>query len=82
MILAIGCLVDLDKRGPDSPDAENYHIMARAAMCEVNIMEDTTVETITALFYEIWYLLVFSDKKKAVGCKSLAVRLLSPCHFR
>jgi hypothetical protein len=28
-------------------------------------MEETNVETITALFYEIWYLLVFSDKKKA-----------------
>ncbi|TFK39045.1 fungal-specific transcription factor domain-containing protein [Crucibulum laeve] len=30
-------------------------------------MEETNVETITALFYEIWYLLVFSDKKKAAG---------------
>ena len=29
------------------------------------MMEETNVETITALFYEIWYLLVFSDKKKA-----------------
>lgn len=30
-------------------------------------MEETNAETITALFYEIWYLLVFSDKKKAAG---------------
>lgn len=66
MILAIGCLVDLD-REPDSPLAEDYHVLARAALCETSVMEDTDVETITALFYEIWYLLVFSDKKKAAG---------------
>lgn len=30
-------------------------------------MEETNVETITALFYEIWSLLAFSDKKKAAG---------------
>ena len=29
--------------------------------------EETNVETIAVLFYEIWYLLVFSDKKKAAG---------------
>ncbi|TFK69543.1 hypothetical protein BDN72DRAFT_840268 [Pluteus cervinus] len=67
MILAIGCLVDLNTRGPDSPDAERYHHLARASLCEIPVMEETNVETITALFYEIWYLLVFSDKKKAAG---------------
>jgi hypothetical protein len=67
MILAIGCLVDLNKRGPESPEAEQYHILGRAALCETSVMEDTTVETITALFYEIWYLLVFSDSKKGNG---------------
>jgi hypothetical protein len=67
MILAVGCLVDLHKRGPDSPDAEQYHQYARASLCEIPVMEETNVETITALFYEIWYLLVFSDKKKAAG---------------
>lgn len=67
MILAVGCLVDLDRRPPDSPDAEQYHQFARAALCEIPVMEETNVETITALFYEIWYLLVFSDKKKAAG---------------
>jgi hypothetical protein len=67
MILAVGCVVDLERRGPESPDAENYHTLARAALCEVSVMEDTSVETITALFYEIWYLIVFSDKKKAAG---------------
>ena len=67
MILAVGCLVDLQNRGPDHPDAEKYHQLARACLCEVPVMEETNVETITALFYEIWYLLVFSDKKKAAG---------------
>ncbi|KAG6853953.1 hypothetical protein C0991_012277 [Blastosporella zonata] len=67
MILAVGCLVDLTKRLPDDPDAERYHQLARAALCEIPVMEETNVETITALFYEIWYLLVFSDKKKAAG---------------
>ncbi|KAJ7600808.1 fungal-specific transcription factor domain-containing protein [Mycena floridula] len=66
MILAVGCIVDLD-RNPDSPVPERYHALARASLCEVSVMADTTVETITALFYEIWYLLVFSDKKKAAG---------------
>ncbi|KAF8158548.1 hypothetical protein B0H34DRAFT_783008 [Crassisporium funariophilum] len=67
MILAVGCLVDLPKRAPDHPDAEKYHQLARASLCEIPVMEETNVETITALFYEIWYLLVFSDKKKAAG---------------
>ncbi|KAG6835912.1 hypothetical protein H0H93_013452 [Arthromyces matolae] len=67
MILAVGCLVDLNHRPPDSPDAERYHQLARASLCEIPVMEETNVETITALFYEIWYLLVFSDKKKAAG---------------
>uniref|UniRef100_A0A8H7XP52 Xylanolytic transcriptional activator regulatory domain-containing protein n=1 Tax=Psilocybe cubensis TaxID=181762 RepID=A0A8H7XP52_PSICU len=67
MILAVGCLVDIPNREPDHPDAEKYHQLARASLCEIPVMEETNVETITALFYEIWYLLVFSDKKKAAG---------------
>ncbi|THV03887.1 hypothetical protein K435DRAFT_650368 [Dendrothele bispora CBS 962.96] len=67
MILAIGCFVDLNQRRPDAPEAEQYHILGRAALSEVSVLEDTTVETILALFYEIWYLLVFSDTKKGSG---------------
>ena len=67
MILAVGCLVDLQNRKADHPDAEKYHQLARASLCEIPVMQETNVETITALFYEIWYLLVFSDKKKAAG---------------
>jgi len=66
MILAVGCRVDL-KRTPDHPDSEKYHQLARASLCEIPVMEDTNAETITVLFYEMWYLLVFSDKKKAAG---------------
>ncbi|PFH53341.1 hypothetical protein AMATHDRAFT_55245 [Amanita thiersii Skay4041] len=66
MILAVGCLVDTN-RPPNSPEAERYHQYARASLCEIPVMEETTVETILALFYEIWFLLVFSDKKKAAG---------------
>ena len=67
MILAVGCLVDLNNRAPEHPDAEKYHQLARACLCEAPVMEEINVDTITALFYEIWYLLVFSDKKKAAG---------------
>lgn len=66
MIIAVGCQVDTN-RPADTPDAEKYHQFARASLCEIPVMEETTVETILALFYEIWYLLVFSDKKKAAG---------------
>ncbi|KAF8827491.1 hypothetical protein HHX47_DHR4000200 [Lentinula edodes] len=64
MILAIGCYVDLN-RPAESPDSEKYHMLARAALCEIPVLEDTTVETVTALYYELWFLLVFSDKKKS-----------------
>ncbi|KAF9267290.1 hypothetical protein L218DRAFT_955169 [Marasmius fiardii PR-910] len=67
MILAIGCKVDIRGHRTDSPDAEHYHTLARAALSEVSVLDDTTVETITALFYEIWYLLVFSDNKRGGG---------------
>ncbi|KAL0961371.1 hypothetical protein HGRIS_006327 [Hohenbuehelia grisea] len=71
MILAVGSLVDLTQP-PTSPCAEGvvaerFHHLARAALCEIPVMEETNTDTITALFYEIWYLLVFSDKKKAAG---------------
>ncbi|KAJ3551627.1 hypothetical protein NP233_g13045 [Leucocoprinus birnbaumii] len=47
--------------------ASRYHALGRAALCEVPIMEDTNVETVLALFYEVWFLAVWSDGKKAVG---------------
>ena len=67
MILAVGCLVDLQNRKADHPDAEKYHQLAGASLRNPCHGRNQHVETITALFYEIWYLLVFSDKKKAAG---------------
>jgi hypothetical protein len=82
MILAVGCHVDLDDTayrmqrmdlsgaGPgqgENPLAEHYHQLARASLCELPIMEEVNVDVILALFWEIWYLLIFSDKKKAAN---------------
>lgn len=47
--------------------ASRYHALGRASLCEVPIMEETNVETVLALFYEVWFLAVWSDGKKAVG---------------
>lgn len=47
--------------------ASRFHALGRASLCEIPIMEDTNVETILALFYEVWFLSVWSDGKKAVG---------------
>lgn len=78
MILAVGCHVDLNERsgaianGPQDLErktqlAEHYHQLGRASLCEIPIMEETNVDVILALFWETWYLLVFSDRKKASG---------------
>ncbi|KIK57140.1 hypothetical protein GYMLUDRAFT_46373 [Collybiopsis luxurians FD-317 M1] len=65
MLLALGSLVDL-KRPAKSLDSEKYHTLARAALCEISLLEDATLETITALYYDLLYLLMFSDKKKSL----------------
>lgn len=64
MILAVGTLVDLAQPA-ESPDSERYYHLARASLCEIPVMEETTVAAIVTLFYMTWYLLVFSDQKKA-----------------
>jgi hypothetical protein len=64
IILAIGSFLDLD-RPAEHPDAEKYHSLARAALCEISLLEDTTLETITTLYYDLWFLLAFSDKKRS-----------------
>jgi hypothetical protein len=48
MILAVGCLVDLN-RPADCPEAEKYHHLARASLCEDSVMEDTNVDAIIVL---------------------------------
>jgi hypothetical protein len=66
MLIAIGSLLDLN-RPLNSTDSEKYHTLARAALCEISVLEDTTVETITALYYELWFLLMFSEKRKSTS---------------
>ncbi|KAH8104572.1 fungal-specific transcription factor domain-containing protein [Cristinia sonorae] len=65
MILAIGCKVDPKPRH-GRQDAERYHHLARVALCEVPVMDDTSFDAVYALFFMEWYLLVFSDEKKAL----------------
>lgn len=48
MILAIGSVVDL-QHGPDRARAERYHHLARAALCEVPVMDDTSFDAVNAL---------------------------------
>ncbi|THH01564.1 hypothetical protein EW026_g1152 [Hermanssonia centrifuga] len=78
MILAIGSVVDL-QRGPDRGTAEKYHRLARAALCEVPVMDDTSFDAVNALFFMEWYLLMFCEHKKAVeyawGIMGLAAKL-------
>ncbi|THH30715.1 hypothetical protein EUX98_g3450, partial [Antrodiella citrinella] len=65
MILAIGCKVDTESSN-GRQDAERYHHLARVALCEVPVMDDTSFDAVNALFFMEWYLLMFSDEKKAV----------------
>lgn len=48
MILAIGAMVDT-QRGPDRALAEQYHSLSRIAMCEVPVMDDTSLDAVNAL---------------------------------
>jgi hypothetical protein len=66
MHLSIGSLVDLSKP-LGSLHGEAYHHLARAAVCEIPLMEEPDFDVLHALFFMIWYHLIFSDNKKAVG---------------
>lgn len=66
MLLAIGSLLDIN-RSIHTTGAEKFHTLARAALCEISVLEDTTVDTITALYYELWFLLMFSEQKKSTS---------------
>ncbi|CAL1713138.1 unnamed protein product [Somion occarium] len=65
MILAIGCRVD-PKQISDSQEAEKYYCLSRVALCEVPVMDETSFDAVNALFYMVWYLLMFSEQKRAV----------------
>ncbi|KIM35921.1 hypothetical protein M413DRAFT_32151 [Hebeloma cylindrosporum] len=66
MHLSIGSLVDLN-RPLGSLHGEAYHHLARAAVCEIPLMEEPDFDVIHALFFMIWYHLIFSDNRKAIG---------------
>ncbi|KAG6889814.1 hypothetical protein C0992_003929 [Termitomyces sp. T32_za158] len=66
MILSIGCLVDLS-RPLGSLYGEAYHHLARAAVCEIPLMEEPDFDVLHCLFFMIWWHLIFSDNKKAIG---------------
>ncbi|PFH53342.1 hypothetical protein AMATHDRAFT_45610 [Amanita thiersii Skay4041] len=66
MVLSIGSLVDLTKP-LGNLHGEAYHHLARAAVCEIPLMEEPDFDVLHALFFMIWYHLIFSDNKKAVG---------------
>ncbi|EAU85818.2 hypothetical protein CC1G_05035 [Coprinopsis cinerea okayama7 len=66
MVLSIGSLVDLS-RPLGSLHGEAYHHLARAAVCEIPLMEEPDFDVLHALFFMMWYHLIFSDNKKAIG---------------
>ncbi|KAH7884946.1 fungal-specific transcription factor domain-containing protein [Phlebopus sp. FC_14] len=66
IMMAIGLLVDLSQPR-ESPRAEIYHRLARASLCEMNLMDEPSLDLIQTLFYMVWYLLIFSDKSQAVA---------------
>ncbi|KAH0832169.1 Choline/Carnitine o-acyltransferase-domain-containing protein [Lanmaoa asiatica] len=88
IMMSIGLLVDLNQQN-ESPRADLYHRLARASLCEMNLMDEPNLDLIQTLFYMIWYLLIFSDKSQAVayawGIMGLAVKLaqsVSPPSYR
>ncbi|KAG8214728.1 Choline/Carnitine o-acyltransferase-domain-containing protein [Butyriboletus roseoflavus] len=78
IMMSIGLLVDLNQQN-ESPRADLYHRLARASLCEMNLMDEPNLDLIQTLFYMIWYLLIFSDKSQAVAyawsIMGLAVKL-------
>nr|VWP00401.1 Uncharacterized protein [Ganoderma boninense] len=67
IILAIGTCVD-QRRSPRtwSHDAERFHHLSRAALCETSVINEPSIDAINALFYMSRYLSMFSPVKEAV----------------
>ncbi|KAI0632136.1 hypothetical protein C8Q77DRAFT_903696 [Trametes polyzona] len=65
VVLAIGVCVD-QRRSHQSwhRDAERYHRLARAALCETSVIDEPSIDAINALFYMSRYLTMFSVEKK------------------
>ncbi|KAI0071702.1 hypothetical protein K474DRAFT_1652176 [Panus rudis PR-1116 ss-1] len=77
-ILAIGCRVDLNQRS-EPRDSEKYHTLARVALCEMPLMLEASFDAVYALFFMVWYLLMFSEQRGAVeyawGVSGLLIKL-------
>lgn len=52
MVLAIGSRMDT-KQNHQELHAEKYHHLARAALCEVPVMDDTSIDAVHALVWLI-----------------------------
>jgi hypothetical protein len=53
MILALGSCVDLrSPTGDGRQKAEHYYSLARAALCEIPLMDDTSFDAVQALVSE------------------------------
>lgn len=48
MVFAVGCLFDIE-RPVCSSDAEDYHSLARAALCGEQIFNSTSIECVQAM---------------------------------
>ncbi|KAH9936325.1 uncharacterized protein B0H18DRAFT_868423 [Fomitopsis serialis] len=64
MIIAMGTAVDLEQQH-EPYVAERYHQLARAALCETSVLDDPSIDTINALFFMLWYMLMFTSFKRA-----------------
>ncbi|TFY53095.1 hypothetical protein EVJ58_g9643 [Rhodofomes roseus] len=64
MILAMGTAVDLGQRH-EPYAAERYYQLSRAALCETSVLDEPSIDTINALFYMVWYILMFTNLKNA-----------------
>ncbi|KAI8969635.1 hypothetical protein BD414DRAFT_258411 [Trametes punicea] len=65
IVLAMGVCVD-QRRSHRSwiRDAERYHRLSRAALCENSVLDEPSIDAINALFYMSRYLVLFSVEKK------------------
>ncbi|EJF63429.1 hypothetical protein DICSQDRAFT_55510 [Dichomitus squalens LYAD-421 SS1] len=67
IILAIGVCVDQRRSHRAwSHDAERFHQLSRAALCETSVINEPSIDAINALFYMSRYLTMFSVEKEAV----------------
>ncbi|KAI0670752.1 hypothetical protein C8Q78DRAFT_809999 [Trametes maxima] len=65
IILAIGVCVD-QRRSHRTwvRDAERYHHLSRAALCETSVIDEPSIDAINSLFYMSRYLTMFNVEKK------------------